>query len=94
MPMSVEELWALMKSDAAASAASSRLGGMSLEHMLPETSMVRMMVVWLVGTATTICGRPIARTSEPSEARNSTKGLWRRKRPLEGRAARISDRLE
>ena len=34
---------------AAASAATSRFGAMSPEHMLPDTSIDRMIVVWLTG---------------------------------------------
>ena len=37
---------------AACSAASRRLGTMSVEHMLPETSIARMIEVRLVGTST------------------------------------------
>ena len=63
-----------MNAAAAASAASSRLGGMSDEHMLPETSMVRMIAVWSVGTATIATGRAMAMTSAPRATMNSTKG--------------------
>ena len=34
-----------------------RVGETSVEHMLPDTSMVSIMVVWLVGTATIAAGR-------------------------------------
>ena len=45
------ELWRSMNDAAAASAASSRFGGMSVAHMLRETSIARMTVVWPAGTA-------------------------------------------
>ena len=50
-PMRVEAFWRSTNLSAAASAACSRLGGMSVEHMLRETSSDRMMVARLVGTA-------------------------------------------
>jgi len=39
---------------------------MSVEHMLPDTSIVKMIVVWFVGTPTTTAGRPIAGRAPPA----------------------------
>src|SRR5450759_5558389 len=75
-----------MNAAAAASAASRRLGGMSEEHMLPETSIVRMIVVWLVGTARMTTGRAIAMIVAPSAAMKRTTGKWRRSRAEPGSA--------
>src|SRR5262245_7286569 len=47
------DVWLWMNESAAASAASRRLGAISVEHMLRETSRARTMVVWPVGAATT-----------------------------------------
>ncbi len=83
-----------MKLAAAASAASSRLGGTSAEHMLPETSIVRTIVVSFVGTLAITTGRASA-TARPARASaNRAKGRWRRMNDEPGRASRISDRLE
>ena len=86
--------WLLMNEAAAVSAACSRLGGMSVEHMLPETSIVRMMVVWFVGTATTATGRAMAKTRAARAATNSANGRWRRSRDDPGSASRTRARLE
>ena len=51
MPIWVVAPWRSMNDDAAASAASSRFGAMSVAHMLRETSIARMTVVWPAGTA-------------------------------------------
>ena len=83
-----------MNAAAAFSAAMSRLGAMSSEHMLPDTSMTRTIVVWLAGTAAIATGRPTAKASAASAAANSTNGRWRRRRAGPGRAAWTSDRLE
>ncbi len=83
-----------MNEAAAASAASSRLGGMSVAHMLRETSIARMTVVWPAGTLTMSTGRAIARTRLPRPRTNSANGRWRRMRDDRGSASRTSDRLE
>ena len=83
-----------MNAAAASSAATSRLGAMSVEHMLRDTSMTIRMVVWLVGTLTTAAGRAIATTMAAADAANSANGRWRRTRDVPGRAAAMSDRLE
>ena len=62
--------------------------------MLPETSIVRMIVVWLVGTARITTGRAMATMIAPSAAMKSTTGKWRRSRADPGSASRISARLE
>ena len=83
-----------MNDDAAASAAWRRFGAISLEHMLPDTSMTSTIVVWLVGTLAIATGRPIASPSAASATANRANGRWRRQRPDPGRAAWTSDRLE
>ena len=93
-PISDPELWLVTNATAASSAASSRVGSMSVEHMLPDTSIARMIVVWLAGTLSTTTGRPSAITSAATPAANSANGRCRRRRDAPGRAARISDRLE
>ena len=67
---------------------------MSVEHMLPDTSIARMIVAWLAGTLSTTTGRPSATTSAATPAANRANGRWRRRREAPGIAARISDRLE
>ena len=54
---------------AASSAASRRVGSMSVEHMLPDTSIARMIVAWLAGTLSTTTGRPSATTSAATAGR-------------------------
>ena len=83
-----------MNEAAAASAASRRLGGMSDEHMLPETSMVRMIVVWLVGTARMTTGRATEMAKAATAAMKSANGTWRRIREDPGMASRTRARLE
>ncbi len=82
------------KSEAAASAAWSLLGSISVEHMLPDTSIVSRMVDPLVGTAMTAAGRATANASAAMAPRNRTNGRWRRMRDVPGPAAAMSDRLE
>jgi hypothetical protein len=82
--------WALMKSAAAFSAAVSRLGCTSVEHIDPETSRASRIVVELAGTATVACGRaaPTPRAASPSTSRAA--GTRRLQRVLPGSAARTS----
>ncbi len=87
-------VWRSMNDDAAASAASSRFGGMSVAHMLRETSIARMTVVRPAGTLTTWTGRAIATTRLTSPSANSANGRWRRIRDDPPTASRTSDRLE
>ena len=94
MPMSVPGSCRSMNAAAASSAAASRLGGMSVEHMLRDTSMTIRIVVWLVGTLTTAAGRASATTIAARDAANIANGRWRRTREVPGRAAATSDRLE
>ena len=94
IPICVVELCDSTNAAAAASAARSRLGSMSAEHMLPETSIVRMMVVLLAGTATIAAGRATATEVEATAARNSANGRWRRSRDVRGAASRRSETLE
>ena len=85
---------AAMNCEAAASAASSRLGAMSVAHMLRDTSRARITVVWPAGTLTMAAGRAMARTRLASARTNSANGRWRRIRDERGCATRTSDRLE
>ena len=89
----MEVLWWVMKSDAAASAASMRVGGMSVEHIEPDTSIVSSTVVWFVGTAATATGRASATARNATAASTSTNGRCRR-RDVRGIASRTSERLE
>src|SRR3989304_4851852 len=82
-----------MNDSAAALAASRRLGSISVEHLLPETSIARTMVVWPVGTLTMATGRPNAITRLASARRNRANGRWRRRRDGGGSAARTQARL-
>ena len=83
-----------MKLAAAASAASIRLGAMSVEHMLPETSIVRTIVASFVGTLAITTGRATA-TARPARATaNRANGRWRRMNDEPGSASRIRERLE
>jgi len=81
---------ALMNSAAAFSAAVSRLGCTSVEHIDPDTSSASRIVVELDGTATVACGRaaPSPSTASPSSSRAA--GTRRRHRVRPGRAARTS----
>ena len=67
---------------------------MSLKRMLPETSMVKIIVVWLVGTLMTETGRASASTRLANAATNNANGKCRRNRDWCGNAARMMDRLE
>src|SRR3954463_4844454 len=49
MPIWVSAFWPFTNEIAAVSAASRRVGSMSVEHIEPDTSIVRMIVVWFVG---------------------------------------------
>ena len=94
MPICVPLSWFSTKDEAASSAATSRLGGMSVAHMLRDTSIARTTVVRLVGTGTIAAGRAIASTRLPSPSTNSANGRWRRIHDDRGTATRTSDRLE
>ncbi len=94
IPIWLVEAWASMYDAAAASAARIRLGGMSPEHMLPETSSDRMIVAWFEGTLTATAGRATAIVSSTRARAKSPKGRCRRRRDRGGRASRISDTLE
>ena len=48
--------------------------------MLPETSIARMTVSCCVGSVTTAAGRAMATIINVSASRNSSGGMWRRKR--------------
>ena len=67
---------------------------MSVEHMLPETSIARTIVDWLLGTLSTTMGRARAIARAATAATTRTNGTWRRQRRGDGPAARISARLE
>jgi hypothetical protein len=84
----------IMKVTAASSAASIRVGAMSVEHMLPETSIVRITVVWFVGTLSTTEGRASATISRATAEASMANGRWRRNRARPGNASRTRARLE
>ena len=68
---------------------------MSVEHMLPDTSIARMIVAWLAGHAEHDDGPAERRRPAPRSPRRAARtGRWRRSRERRGTAARISDRLE
>jgi hypothetical protein len=94
IPIWVREPWLRTNDSAAASAAWSRVGGMSEEHMLPETSMARMIVVSLAGTLRFSDGLATPTASAARAATNRANGRWRRTRERPGAAWRISERLE
>ena len=94
IPIWVVGPWRSMKDAAAASAAWRRLGATSAEHMLPETSMAMMMLVWFVGTLTMSTGRAAAMARAPAATTNSAKGRCRRTREEPGSASRTRARLE
>jgi hypothetical protein len=94
MPICVVPLWRSMKSAAAASAASRRFGGISVAHMLRDTSIARMTVVRPAGTGTICTGRAIATTKLANASRNTANGRWRRTQEDRGAASITSDRLE
>ena len=94
IPICVLEPWWSMNAAAAASAAWSRVGAMSFEHMLPDTSMTSTIVVWLAGTLAIAIGRPMARPRAARATANRANGRCRRRRAEPGCAAWMSDRLE
>lgn len=87
-PMRAPLGWARMNSAAAFSAAVSRFGRTSVEHIEPDTSRASRIVVELAGTGTEAWGRaaPIASTARPRSSR--AVGTRRRQRVRPGRAAR------
>ena len=93
-PIRVPAGWPSTNAMAAFWAASSRVGSMSVEHMLPETSIARTIVDWLLGTERTTVGRATAMASAATAAATRATGTCRRNRRGEGPAARMSDRLE
>ena len=95
IPIWVDDPWLWMKLAAAVSAASIRLGGTSVEHMLPETSMARTIVVSFVGTLAITTGRATA-TAKAGQGQlrtARTAGGGGRNDEL-GSASRIRIRLE
>ena len=94
IPIWVVDPWRRTNALAACSAASSRVGSMSVEHMLPETSIARITVVLLAGTLTIATGRARATTSPPRATTNRANGRWRRRRDERGSASRTRARLE
>jgi hypothetical protein len=78
---------------AAASAARRRVGAMSVEHIDPDTSIARMIVIWLVGTLTMAAGRAAATASTPTATTSSAKGTWRRTPDQRATAGRTRARL-
>ena len=67
---------------------------MSVEHMLPDTSIVRMIVVWFVGTLAITTGRARATVSPASARANSANGRCRRRNDERGSASWMRLRLE
>ena len=94
MPMWASADWPSMNVAAASSAASSRFGAMSAAHMLRDTSMARMIVVWLDGTAAVTAGRATATSRHAIASAKKAKGRCRRSRERGGSAALMSDTLE
>ena len=87
-------VWRSMNREAAACATSSRLGAMSVAHMLRETSIAKITVAWPVGTEAMTTGRASARARLASPTANSANGRCRRIRDLRGSASRTNPREE
>ncbi len=66
-----------MNETAAFCATVSRLGSTSVEHMDPETSIARMIVVELAGTGTVACGRAAPTPSVAKPRRSNRVGMSR-----------------
>ena len=94
IPIWVSAFWFVTKAIAASSAASIRVGSMSVEHMLPDTSIARITVVWFVGTLRTTEGRARASTRTPTAEASRANGRCRRNRARPGAASRTRARLE
>src|SRR5688572_2089504 len=81
--------------DSAASLATiNRLGGISVEHILRETSIAMITVALLEGTSTVATGRPNANTRLASANRNRRKGRCFRSQDCFAAASRTRERLE
>ena len=93
-PMRVSASWFFTNSRTAASAAVSRLGETSVEHMEPDTSSARMIVESEIGTSMLTWGRAAATPSSASAASTSANGTCRFHAARLGAAARISATLE
>ena len=72
--------------------ATSRFGSTSVARMLPETSIARMTVCWVLGSVRVAKGRAAASSIAVIASRNSTGGTWRRQAPAP-MAALTRDRL-
>ena len=93
-PIFVPLCWALMNSPAAFSAAVSRFGATSVEHIEPDTSMASRIDEASDGTSTVACGRAAPTPSTTRPAANSQSGIRRRHGDRPGSAARISVTLD
>ena len=93
-PMRVSASWFFTKSRTAVSAAVSRLGVTSVEHIEPDTSSARMIVESAIGTSMLTCGRAAATPSSASAPSTSANGTCRFHAARFGAAARISATLE
>jgi hypothetical protein len=93
-PICVPVGWDSTNATAARSAASRRVGSMSVEHMLPDTSIASTIVVRLLGTLRTTVGLATAMARAATAAATRANGTWRRQLRREGPAARMSARLE
>src|SRR5215510_15138896 len=94
IPTCRPELFLRIKDKAASLATSRRLGGMSVEHMLKDTSMARITVARLDGMKTVATGRPSAKTRLVIASRNKRKGKCLRSHDWWAAASRTKDKLE
>jgi len=94
MPICVPCGWSSMKASAACWATARRFGSTSVEHMLRETSIAKMIVVRFMGTVSSRAGRAMPRSNPASPETNRAKGRCRRQRVYLGMAARTRARLE
>ena len=93
-PIRVPLGWELTNSRAPFSAALNRSGYTSVEHMEPDSSRARMMVVCDSGTSVVTWGRADATASTARLTKSRAMGTWRRQRERRGTAARSRDKLE
>jgi hypothetical protein len=83
-----------MNDKAARSAAISRFGGISVEHMLRDTSIAKIMVVCPAGIAVTVTGLLSAITNRAKAVQKAANGICRFHAENLGCAAWMSDKLE
>jgi hypothetical protein len=83
-----------MKDRAESLATCKRFGGMSVEHMLLDTSIARITVALLEGIMTVATGRPNANTKLASASKKSMNGKCLRNHDCLAAASRTNERLE